>query len=599
MWIRYDVLKIIALLLITAGLLGCPPGGSSGNNGGNQNTTDTTPPIISSTVPVNNATDVAVNTRIVAIFNEPPDTSTISTSTFLVSDGSGTIAGSVLCSFKTATFTPSANLATGATYTVTITTAVRDLVGNPLAFDRVWHFTTGNLKAWSQQELLDTSAGYAGGPAVAADRLNNGSGDGTVIVAWGQDRSIYASRYAGSWSAPFLIGNDISAAALGSEAYGPRIAMGSWGDAFVLYGYRDTNYGPANQYSVWSTRYAGGWSTPQQISSVGGNNANGPQPAFDDDDATGNAIFAVWYQYQFGSSQSNYRITQRQYHGARCTAPFACGIGDPSLIGWQGRSLLDPHDIGDASEPQIAAWGIRNAVAVWTQNVTGLGNRTYANIATNGTWTTGRVIDPQGGVYATAGPVVAADPSGNAIAVWMEWAPGRTTLMASRYSTGNWSAPTQIDDVSGGNAGDWDPPRQQVVMDGSGNAIIVWQQVNANRSEYNIYARRCPAGPLSGCGSLVSLETSTGYADFPQVAVAPNGDAIAVWKQEDGSARRIYANHYTAATNSWNANPTRVGGANGTWSEGPQIAIDGSGRATVVWTEFENSEYNIYAVRYE
>ena len=151
----------------------------------------------------------------------------------------------------------------------------------------------------------------------------------------------------------------------------------------------------------------------------------------------------------------------------------------------------------------------------------------------------------------------------------------------------------------GSNASDYDPPRHAVVIDANGNALIIWQQENADQTEYNIYARRCPAGNLSGCQSPVLIENSAGYADLPALALAPNGDAIAVWKQEDGSARRIYANHYSASGNSWDANPSLVGGADSTWNEGPQIAIDGNSNATVVWTEYEAGQYNIRANRFE
>jgi hypothetical protein len=43
----------------------------------------------------------------------------------------------------TATFTPTSNLASGTTYTVTMTTGVKDVAGNALASNNVWTFTTG------------------------------------------------------------------------------------------------------------------------------------------------------------------------------------------------------------------------------------------------------------------------------------------------------------------------------------------------------------------------------------------------------------------------------------------------------------------------
>ena len=70
-------------------------------------TSDTDPPIVISTIPVNGATGVAINSIITATFSEAMQASTINTNTFTVSDGSGNISGTVSYSGTTATFTPS------------------------------------------------------------------------------------------------------------------------------------------------------------------------------------------------------------------------------------------------------------------------------------------------------------------------------------------------------------------------------------------------------------------------------------------------------------------------------------------------------------
>ena len=71
------------------------------------------------------------------------DDATITTDTFLVS-GSGNIAGTVSYSGTTATFTPTASLGYGKTYTATITTGARDLAGNACEADYTWSFTTAS-----------------------------------------------------------------------------------------------------------------------------------------------------------------------------------------------------------------------------------------------------------------------------------------------------------------------------------------------------------------------------------------------------------------------------------------------------------------------
>jgi hypothetical protein len=116
--------------------------GSGGGDGGTT-TTDTTPPTVSSTTPADNATDVAVDTAITAIFSEEMDSSTITTGTFTVNNGSSNIAGTVAYSDKTATFTPTNDLENNTAYTATITTGAKDSAGNALEANSTWSFTTG------------------------------------------------------------------------------------------------------------------------------------------------------------------------------------------------------------------------------------------------------------------------------------------------------------------------------------------------------------------------------------------------------------------------------------------------------------------------
>lgn len=102
---------------------------------------DTTPPTVESISPVANAVDVPVGSSISATFSEPIDPTSIGAFSFLVDNGlSGTVGydpGSM-----SATFEPSSALSPATTFMVTITTAVKDLAGNPLPENYSWWFTT-------------------------------------------------------------------------------------------------------------------------------------------------------------------------------------------------------------------------------------------------------------------------------------------------------------------------------------------------------------------------------------------------------------------------------------------------------------------------
>ena len=105
---------------------------------------DTTAPTVISTDPVNNATGVSTNKIIAVTFSENMDATTIKTSTFMVIKPDTTaVAGTVNYSGVTAQFTPAEVLANNATYTVRVTSGVKDLAGNPLTAIYSFKFTTG------------------------------------------------------------------------------------------------------------------------------------------------------------------------------------------------------------------------------------------------------------------------------------------------------------------------------------------------------------------------------------------------------------------------------------------------------------------------
>ena len=101
------------------------------------------PPTVKSTIPATSATGVFTNSKVSALFSTAMDASTLTATTFTLSQGSTLIAGTVASVGATATFSPGANLATNTTYGATIKAGVKDTAGNALAADYNWTFTTG------------------------------------------------------------------------------------------------------------------------------------------------------------------------------------------------------------------------------------------------------------------------------------------------------------------------------------------------------------------------------------------------------------------------------------------------------------------------
>lgn len=101
-------------------------------------------PVVTSTVPTNGATGVAISQAISATFSEPMNAATIDAATFTLMSPSGPVAGSVTynATGSVATFTPSAPLANSTLYTATVTTGAQNMAGEGLAANHAWSFTT-------------------------------------------------------------------------------------------------------------------------------------------------------------------------------------------------------------------------------------------------------------------------------------------------------------------------------------------------------------------------------------------------------------------------------------------------------------------------
>ncbi|MFZ4790785.1 MAG: DUF4082 domain-containing protein [Candidatus Competibacteraceae bacterium] len=112
--------------------------------------TDTILPTVTSTSPANSATGISQSAPITATFSEALDVATVSGSTFELQNASNGLVSAIVtynAETKTATLTSSSSLAVSTTYTATIKGGatdprIKDLVGNALAANFVWSFTT-------------------------------------------------------------------------------------------------------------------------------------------------------------------------------------------------------------------------------------------------------------------------------------------------------------------------------------------------------------------------------------------------------------------------------------------------------------------------
>jgi hypothetical protein len=174
---------LIACLTLSTQLLltGCGGAGSVQDRAGSLTTPDTTSPVILSTTPLSGANSVATSSAVTVNFSKAINPTTVTTTTFNVSGMSGTITFGP--DNRSAIFTPGTlPLAANTTYTINLSTEIKDLSGNNLVSDLNRTFTTAAV-ADNTAPAFDSSTPASGASGVAASSAITASFDEAINPA--------------------------------------------------------------------------------------------------------------------------------------------------------------------------------------------------------------------------------------------------------------------------------------------------------------------------------------------------------------------------------------------------------------------------------
>ncbi len=375
--------------------------------------------------------------------------------------------------------------------------------------------------------------------------------EGKAVVVWQQQSDmgwnwdVRVKRYDANWTG----GTTLNISSVSS--IGPEVAVDDDGNAIVAWGSIDVT-----PQSVYVSRFDAANSTWSAGTTISGNSQDAVNPRVSV--APGGDGLVVWMEAG--------DIMARRYDGV--------------LDQWQPFTTVDdPNQFGAAEEPRVGIDDTGAAVVVWRQPF-GSYKSVWANRAEPG----GTFMQAQAQVIGSGNvhlalPELAVDPAGNAFVVWRTYdynGMANFDIWAARYDEGSgmWSNP-QVIDAFDGTA---DFPR--VAVDPSGNAIVVWQQIeNGVRS---ILANRYDAGS-GDWGLTEGLETASEAASLPRVAMDAAGNAVAVWMQSDGTSESVYANRYLVASNAWQGRELVETAAGDVLDL--DVAVSAGGVAIVVWSQ--------------
>ncbi|PIS03281.1 MAG: hypothetical protein COT85_00965 [Chlamydiae bacterium CG10_big_fil_rev_8_21_14_0_10_42_34] len=255
-------------------------------------------------------------------------------------------------------------------------------------------------------------------------------------------------------------------------------------------------------------------------------------------------------------------------------AAFNLTWGTPAV------SLDSNPPIGDTdANASIAIDPQGNAIATWGRS-SGMGAIDDIWVAAYNhslrVWTGATKISGGGNASNSK---VALDENGNGILIWDEGFP--TQIMSRTLSAeGVWSPdlsmpPTIIHESINAQTA------PHIGIDSSGNALAIWMEYFSGA--YHIYsAKKQLDQPWIPLGEISSGLLSSTLSKNKALRINGSGEAIAVWQEANGQLSEIHGARYVQGA--WTV-PITISAEPELSSLTPAAAIDTSGNATIVWNQ--------------
>ncbi len=317
--------------------------------------------------------------------------------------------------------------------------------------------------------------------------------------------------------------------------------------------------------------------------------------------ANGTAVSTASYDQGFPQVTSDGSggaiITWEDWRSGSSADVYAQRIDAGGTVKWYGNGAVISMAADAQSYPQITSDGSGGAIITWQDYRSGTWDiyARWINASGNVQWT-GNGVAISTAASTQSYPQITSDGSGGAIITWHDYRSGTSyDIYAQRINssgtvqwTGNGVA------IS---AGAYDQFEPEITTDGSGGAIITWRDYRSGTS-WDVYAQRInSSGNVQWTSNGVAISTATNNQTYPQVTTDGSGGAIITWQDSRSGTSDIYAQRINASgTVQWTGNGVVISTAANN-RESPQVTSDGSGGAIFTWQDYRSGNSDVYSQR--
>jgi len=208
----------------------------------------------------------------------------------------------------------------------------------------------------------------------------------------------------------------------------------------------------------------------------------------------------------------------------------------------------------------------------WSQNKSG----------TPGWRPSARVNTDAAGIQAQ--PALTVDGDGNVYVAWMDRRGSQMAILVAQLPAGStaWSAPT----VAGGSfpAGS-NPNAPDVAVDGANAVHVVWEDSRDAAHNVDIYHSLRRSGSAAWTASTrINDDSGSALQHAPRLA-AKGGNVVAVWEDGRRGDPDIFLAWWLFGSNLWTVNRRVNDDASAAGQVQPDVALDRTGNAYVIWTD--------------